>query len=213
MTASSAHDVVITDAIEAERRELADVLSALPPSDWDELSLCAGWRVREVVAHMTMPFRYSTAKFMIEIVKDRGRFHRMSDRCAKRDAAAPPAELLAALRDNAAYPWKPPGGGFEGALVHDVIHGMDITVPLNSDRRVPLDRVRVVLDVIARPKTLSNFATDLSEVELRADDIDWALGSGSPVSGAAQDLALVLCGRKLPAGRLRGDLSSRFIAA
>jgi uncharacterized protein (TIGR03083 family) len=213
MTASSASDVTITDAIEAERLELADLLSTLPSSAWDEPSLCAGWRVREVVAHMTMPFRYSTAKFLIELMRDRGRFHRMSDRCAKRDAAAPPDELLAALRDNAAYPWKPPGGGFEGALVHDVIHGMDITVALHSDRRVPLDRVRLVLDVIARPKVLRNFETDLFGVELRADDLDWTLGSGLPVTGAAQDLALALCGRKLPAGRLHGDLSSRFIAA
>jgi len=62
----------------------------------------------------------------------------MADRCARRDAGAAPDEPLAGLRDNAAYPWKPPGGGFEGTLAHDVVHGIDITVALNSDRRVPL---------------------------------------------------------------------------
>jgi hypothetical protein len=70
---------------------------------------------------------------------------------------------------------------------------------------------QIVLDVIAQPKTLSNFAADLSGIELRADDIDWSFGSGTPGFGAAQDLALVLGGRKLPTRRLRGFLSTRFI--
>jgi hypothetical protein len=49
--------------------------------------------------------------------------------------------------------------------------------------------------------------------ELRADDIDWTFGSGTPMSGTAQDLAPVLCGRTLPAGRLRGEPSERFTDA
>lgn len=42
----------ITAAIAAERRELADLFDALTPAQWKAPSLCAGWRVREVVAHM-----------------------------------------------------------------------------------------------------------------------------------------------------------------
>ncbi len=38
--------------------ELADLLDEAPESAWDTPSLCEGWRVREVVAHMTMPARY-----------------------------------------------------------------------------------------------------------------------------------------------------------
>ena len=55
----------------------------------------------------------------------------MSDRCARRDAAAlSSAELTEALASNANHPWKPPGGGHIGALTHDVIHGLDITEAL-----------------------------------------------------------------------------------
>jgi uncharacterized protein (TIGR03083 family) len=50
---------MIRSWIAAERRELAEVLMDLPAERWDEATLCAGWRVREVVAHMTMPYRYS----------------------------------------------------------------------------------------------------------------------------------------------------------
>jgi uncharacterized protein (TIGR03083 family) len=204
MTSSSGPDPDLAPAIAAERRELAEVLRGLPPPSWDSPTLCAGWRVREVVAHMTMPFRYSTPKFAIELIRAGGNFNRMADRCARRDAVAAPGELTAALRDNASYPWKPPGGGLAGALTHDVIHGLDITVALGIGRRVPEDRLRIVLAAITRPKSQQHFGTDLTGIELRADDLDWSFGSGTPVSGPAQDLALVLCGRRLPAARLRG---------
>ena len=213
MTTSAVREGDLRAAIAAERSELAEVLSGQPPHFWDAPTLCAGWRVREVVAHMTMPFRYSTARFAAEILRSRGSFHRMADRCARRDAAAPAAELLAALRDNAGHPWKPPGGGLEGALVHDVIHGLDITVAGGIGRRVPECRLQIVLDVIARPKTVKYFGAGLDGIELRADDIGWSFGSGTRLAGQAQDLALVLSGRRLPAGHLRGEPSARFTDA
>ena len=211
MTISTITESELSVKIAAERRDLARVLSDLPASAWDAETLCAGWRVREVVAHMTMPFRYSAARFAAELARSGGRFNAMSDRIARRDAAAvSAADLLSILQDNATNPWKPPGGGYLGALTHDVIHGLDITVPLGIGRRVPADRLRAVLDAIAAPKARKHFGTDLSGVRLRAADIDWASGSGKQLSGAAQDLALVLCGRKLPPGRLHGEPAARF---
>jgi len=211
MTISTITESELPVKIAAERRELARVLSDLPASAWDAQTLCAGWRVREVVAHMTMPFRYSAARFAAELARSGGRFNAMSDRIARRDAAAvSAADLLSILQDNATNPWKPPGGGYLGALTHDVIHGLDITVPLGIGRRVPADRLRAVLDAIAAPKARKHFGTDLSGVRLRAEDIDWASGSGQQLSGTAQDLALVLCGRKLPPGRLHGEHAARF---
>ncbi len=203
----------VRKAIAAERRDLADVLAGLPERRWDEPTLCAGWRVREVVAHMTMPFHYSTARFVIEMLRSRGNFARMADRCARRDAAAlSSGELTALLRDNADFAWKPPGGGFEGALTHEVIHGLDFTLPLGLDRHVPEDRLRIVLGGFEAAKSLKFFGVDIQGIELRADDVDWSIGEGTPVYGAAQDLILVLCGRKLPEGRLRGEPSHRFVA-
>lgn len=214
MTTSTITESELLEKIAAERRELARALSDLPAFAWDADSLCAGWRVREVVAHMTMPFRYSAPRFAAELGRSRGRFNVMSDRIARRDAAAiSAADLLSVLQDNATHPWKPPGGGYVGALTHDVIHGLDITVPLSISRRVPEDRLRAVLDAITAPKARKHFGTDLTGVELRAEDIDWAYGSGQQLSGAAQDLALVLCGRKLPPGRLHGEPAARFTGA
>jgi len=36
-------------------------------AQWDTPSLCAGWRVREVVAHMTMAARYPEDELMAEL--------------------------------------------------------------------------------------------------------------------------------------------------
>ncbi len=203
----------IQDMIAAQRGELAAVLDALPASGWDEPTLCTGWRVREVVAHVTMPFRYSGRRFVVELARSRGKFNEMADRVALRDAARmSPAELAGAVRSNTGHPWRPPGGGFEGALAHDVIHGLDITVPLGLAFAVPEERLRRVLPVSAADKTVTFFGADLAGIEFRARDMDWTLGSGAPLTGAAADLLLAMCGRKLPAGRLSGEAAARFSA-
>ncbi|MFE6227163.1 MULTISPECIES: maleylpyruvate isomerase family mycothiol-dependent enzyme [unclassified Streptomyces] len=203
----------IRAAIAGERRELAAVLDGLATEEWDAPSLCGGWRVREVAAHMSMGFRYAFPRMAWELVRARGNLHRMTDRCARADAAAhAPRELAAFLRDNAEHPWKPPVGGIVAALGHDVVHGLDITVALGLGRRVPEDRVRVLLESVDA-RTVRFFGADLGGVALRADDLDWSFGTGTPVTGAAQDLLLVAYGRRLPPGHLRGARADRFQAS
>ena len=41
--------------VAGERRDLAAVLAGLTPEQWDAPSLCTGWRVREVAAHLSLP--------------------------------------------------------------------------------------------------------------------------------------------------------------
>lgn len=200
--------------IAAERRELADVLDGLDAAGWATPSLCPGWRTREVVAHMTMPYRYSAPKVLLGVLRARGDFDRFADRAARHDAAAvPDADLAATLRANAGHPWKPSVGGYAGALTHDVVHGLDFTVPLGVDRRPPPGRLAPVLDGLVTPKGLKHFGVDLAGAELRADDLEWAHGSGAPLTGPAHALVLVLTGRVLPPGLVRGPAAARFTAA
>ena len=187
----------LKDMIAAQRGDLARLLATLPAASWDSPSLCDGWRVREVVAHITMPFRYSGLRFMLELAKSRGNVNAMADRTARRDAAAlSAAELADAVQSNVNHPWQPPGGGQLGALTHDVIHSLDITEGLKLGVRVPAERLAVVLPNLVTPQSLKFFGTDLSGMQLRATDTGWVFGSGRPVTGTAQELALLLCGRK-----------------
>ncbi|MFD3682894.1 maleylpyruvate isomerase family mycothiol-dependent enzyme [Streptomyces sp. NPDC058613] len=194
----------IAAAAAAERRDMADLLDGLDPAQWDAPSLCSGWRVREVAAHLSLGFRTSLPGFAAELLRARGSLHGMTDRTARRDAAAfTPHELAALLREHADHPWKPPAGGPAGALAHDVVHGLDITTALGHPRRVPEDRLRLLLDAVT-PRGLRFFGVDLAGIRLCADDLDWSLGEGDPVYGDAQDLLSVLFGRRLPRGRLHG---------
>lgn len=97
-------------------------------------------------------------------------------------------------------------------MSHDVIHGLDITVALGLDRNVPEDRLRRVLDAV-KPQCVKFFGVDLDGIQLCAEDLDWTYGSGEILSGAAQDLLLVLCGRILPDGKLHGMKADRFSRA
>lgn len=194
----------------AERTDLAEVLAGLRPEQWDAPTLCEGWRVREVVAHTTLPFRAAMWRWALDLARARGDFNRMSDRCARRDAAAMSADrLLEQLRENVAHPWTPPGGGAAAALSHEVIHGLDITVALGLGRVVPPERLSLVLGGLA-PRNVAFFGADLNGAELEATDLDWSYGTGEPVRGRAQDLLLVICGRRLPAGHLEGPAAARF---
>ncbi|NEA32659.1 maleylpyruvate isomerase family mycothiol-dependent enzyme [Streptomyces sp. SID13031] len=189
----------IRQLIAAERHDLATLLKELPATQWDAPTLCEGWRVREVVAHVTMPYRYSTPRILLELFRSRGRFNPMADRLARRDTAElSPTELTECLAANVHHPWKPPGGGFEGALSHDVIHGLDITVALGIDRTVPPERLGIVLGGLS-DKHLKYFGVDLTGTQLRATDLDWSYGTGGKViTGRAQDLLLKVCGRVVP---------------
>ncbi len=201
----------VRTAVVAERREQVAMFSALSEAEWDAPSLCAGWRVREVLAHTTMAYRYSMPRVLLGILRARGSFHRMADRAAHRDTAElTSAELLACLRDNVEHPWTPPGGGPLGALSHDVIHGLDVSVALGrDDEHSSAERVALVLGGL-QPKQLRYFGVDLDGVQLRATDVDWSYGAGEPVTARARDLLLLVCGRRVPAERLAGPAAARF---
>lgn len=195
--------------VAAERREQVELLSALTEEQWNAPTLCAGWRVREVIAHTTQPYRLTLPRMIAELVKAGG-FHRMADRLARRDAAAmSTTDLITTLRDNVDHPWTPPGGGVVGALAHDVIHGLDITVALGLDREPPAERVGLVLAGMT-PRNVRYFGADLRGVELKATDLDWRMGEGSVLTGKAQHLLLAVCGRELPEGTLEGEHAARF---
>ena len=198
-------DATLQPVVAAEFVALADLLDSATDAQWATPSLCAGWRVREVIAHMTMAARYPEDKFMAELRRCNFDFGRLSNEIASRDAALPAGELVANLRSDVMQHWTPPGGGYHGALNHVVIHGLDVTVPLGVPRRSPDDTMRVVLDDLTVGGVHEHFGTGIDGRTLQSTDLDWSYGSGPPLRGKAEDLALVLCGRALPAGRIEGE--------
>ncbi|MCZ2821236.1 maleylpyruvate isomerase family mycothiol-dependent enzyme [Modestobacter sp. VKM Ac-2977] len=180
---------------------LADLLASGPAGTWDAPSLCTGWRVRHVVAHVTMPARLSAEQFGAEMAAAGGDFTRLSDTVAARDASRPAAELRAALRSPALHGWQPPGGGPVGALSHAVIHSLDVTVALGEPPVAPAEGLRAVLDQLTATAN-ALFGVDLTGVRLEAVDAAWSWGDGEVVRADSGELAALASGRTLPDGRV-----------
>lgn len=178
--------------------QLADVLERL--GAWDAPSLCEGWQVRHVVAHVTMPVRLTPERFGAEMAAAGGDFGVLSNTVAARDASLPTDELLGQLRSPDLHAWQPPGGGAAGAVSHSVIHSFDVTIPLGEPPVAPVEAVRDVLDQL----TASDgawFGVDLTGVRLEATDTDWEWGDGDTISAASGELVALVSGRALPDGR------------
>ena len=182
---------------------LADLLSAVDAS-WDAPSLCDGWLVRHVIAHVTMPARLTPELFASEMAAAAGDVNRLSDNVAARDASLPTDDLLGQLRSPGLHAWQPPGGGAAGAASHAVIHSLDVTIALDRPPVAPEEAVTAVLEQL----TSSNdnvFGLDLADLRLEAADTGWSWGSGRLVRGDSGSLVALLSGRTLADGRsLRG---------
>ena len=179
---------------------LADLLSPAPAATWDAPSLCAGWQVRHVVAHVTMPARLSQAQFGAELAAACGDFGVLSDTVAARDASLPTAQLLGALRSPVLHGWQPPGGGAAGALDHAVVHSLDVTVALGRPAVAPAQALAAVLDELLAAGG-AVFGVDLAGTRLETADTGRSWGDGRPVRAGSGELVALLAGRSLPDGR------------
>ncbi len=180
----------------AQRERIAELLHGLTPEQWDAPSLCAGWRVRDVVAHITMPFRVRMPELVLGLLTAGFSFNRYADRDARRTAGKLGAgELIGLVERNLDHPWTPPGGGPAGALSHDVIHDLDFSAPLGLPAP-PADRIALVL-ADAGARQLRYFGTDLAGLRLVGSDADIAVGDGpTDLALPARDLLLIVTGRR-----------------
>ncbi len=174
-------ETVVREAIAAERRELAGVLAGLTPEQWDAPSLCEGWRVREVAAHIVMAFRYSTwpgaqrhDQGARQLQPDGrpcgpircrkplagGAHRRAQERMSITRGSRRAAATKARSATTSSTAWTSPSPSVS-------------TVPF------PADRLRFVLDGV-NPRQVKYFGVDLQGIKLQADDLDWSYGTGTP---------------------------------
>ena len=188
----------IQELVGPQLRALADALAAQPASIADAPSLCDGWTVSNVVAHMTIAARYDGPAFMAELAAVGHDFTALAEKLARRDGELPFSKLLDDLRSNTMAVWSPPGGGAAGALSHAVIHGLDITAALGLPRTADDRATRLVLILLAAGGVAAHFVFDPTGKLLKATDVDWRSGTGEPVEASAGDLVLALAGRPRP---------------
>jgi uncharacterized protein (TIGR03083 family) len=186
----------IQRAVEAERRDLADLLDRLAPADWEVGSLCPDWTVRDVVAHLTLATRLSKRAAVLGVVRARGDVNRMIHDAARRRAAEfEPAELVAQLRATAGSARRPFGTRPPDPLVDLLVHGQDIARPLGRTRPMPVVRVRPALEHVWS-SSFYGARRRFAGLRLVATDLAWSAGEGPEVRGPGGELLLVLTGRR-----------------
>ena len=192
----------------ANRLLAADLFDTLTPAQWRTPSLCAGWTVQDVAAHLTMPFQVSVGpQALLELaLRHRGSFDAWGDATTRRLGQQPPARIVATLRERARDPLTVPFVGALGPLSDTAIHLRDAARPLGSDVSPPLGCWRVVLDFLVSPRGSRGFVRRgrLKDLRLVATDQDWSWGSGSEARGPSEALALAVTGRPVALADLEG---------
>ncbi|GAA1609390.1 maleylpyruvate isomerase family mycothiol-dependent enzyme [Kribbella sancticallisti] len=184
---------------ETERLGVADLLESLSDDEWSVDSLCTGWTVRHVAAHLTMSTRTTWSVALKGAIRARGSFDRMADNLARdRAARFEPAELIAQIRETAASPRRAPGAGLLDPLLDTLVHGQDIARPLGHPRPVPLEPALAAL-AHACSSNFYGARKRFRGLTLIATDADWTSGTGpDEVRAPVSDLLLLATGR--PAG-------------
>jgi uncharacterized protein (TIGR03083 family) len=186
-----------------ERAELADFLGTLTPAQWDAPSLCAGWRVRDAVAHMYSYEELSPVGLVCRFIKGGILPDRVNAVGVAAYADRSPDELLALVKDHQQPRGLTAAFGGRIALTDGVIHHQDIRRPLGLPRDIPAERMLVVLD-FARTAPTIGAAKRVRGLTLAATDIDWAAGTGPVVEGPAESLLMAIGGRRGSAQELTG---------
>jgi uncharacterized protein (TIGR03083 family) len=181
----------------AERLSFADLLEGLSEEQWEADSLCAGWTVRHVAAHLTMSTRTTLGVAVKGAIRSGFNFDRMEDRIARdRAARYGPAELIAQIRSTAGSARRAPGAKLADPLLDVLVHGQDIARPLGLSRSLPLEPALVALEHV-HDNPFYGARKRFRGLTLVATDASWTRGTGADeLRAPVGDLLLLATGRR-----------------
>lgn len=213
-TMTQAQADAVWAAIDDQRGRTADLLDRLTPEQWEHPSLCRGWTVRHVAAHLTLQqqgFR-DVAGF---VARHPRTLRRETLNATIHDSAVIQAQVLSTpeivsrVRD------------MIGSRRHNffvtpletltdiLVHSQDIAVPLGLDLAM-----RPHGSALAATRRWDTRGTWLATVNRRipvdgyrlvATDTDWTRGQGPEVAGPIGALLLLLTGRAAALDQLTGE--------
>ena len=207
--AAESRDSHAWDMYVAERADIHAFLASLTPAQWNEPSLCEGWRVRDVAVHLLVdePLeQLGVVRSFVKAATFKFSVHRINQWWITRNRERPVPEIVAAFDG----PWRPGKIskmlGPVTAIRAAVIHHQDMRRALGIPRVVPEERVRAALDVVLTPRGSTNLGScqRAAGLLLHADDIDWSWGSGPEVTGPAEAVLMAVAGRTAALADLSG---------
>lgn len=205
------HDV--WPMVHTERAALLDDLTGIADESWEVASLCPGWTVHDVLAHLVDTARSTRRGFVAAMVRARFDFDRQNADGVRRERAATPVETLERFRRVVTLTATPPAP-MDTRLVEAVVHGEDIRRPLGIERRYAEQAVVRALRLQARTSASFGGGKELvAGLRLTATDADVSIGDGPAVTGPALSLLLAVSGRAVALDELDGPGAGALAAA
>jgi uncharacterized protein (TIGR03083 family) len=195
----------IWQLIDAQRIAVADLLDDLSDDEWRHPSLCSGWTVRDVAAHLTLQ-QLRVRDSLGLMVRWRGTMHRTIASEARRRAALPTAQLVTEIRGMVGSQRRNAGVTEKETLTDILVHSQDIAIPLG--RPLPMAPGAAAISASRclsmrwpPPIKASRIARSF---RLTATDTTWSAGNGPEVRGPMAALLLVITGRRVALSELTG---------
>lgn len=191
-------------AVADERRSIATLVEGLDADQLATPSLCAGWNVKTVAAHLVSDFTDGFWGFLASGVRHRS-IDRGIDALARRRAQASAAEIAEALRSGAGHRLSPPVTGPLSGLTDVLVHGADMRMPLGLAHHPDPQHVARVLDFLTGRTQLGFFPhRRLRGIALHDEDTGRTWGGGQTIAGPGVALMLAVCGRTVAFEGLSG---------
>jgi uncharacterized protein (TIGR03083 family) len=201
--------VDVVSMIADERLRMAELVESLKPGELNTPSLCAGWTVHEVAAHLCSPWHLGARRILPAVVRHGFRVHRANAELVRELAGGLTAdEIGRELRANARFVFDPPVVGPLGQLTDLQVHGQDICRPLGLTRDLVPERMLPSLEFLLSAKARGSFVPRgrLDGLRFIATDLDWEGGQGLlVVRGSGEALLLALTGRPVVLDELSGS--------
>jgi len=190
--------------IHSERKALAADLDGLPDAKWDTPSLCDGWTVRDVVAHMTAATKINGPKFFGKLIGSGFSFEKVQNKGIAAERGASSKETLARFKAQIDSKGLPPGP-VETIFGETLVHAEDVRRPLGIKHDYPTGALVEVANFFKGSNLIIGTKKRIAGVTLEATDADWRSGEGPTVQGPMLDLVMAMTGRKPALDGLTGE--------
>jgi uncharacterized protein (TIGR03083 family) len=181
--------------IHEQRRSLAGHLATLDADQWEQSSLCAGWTVRDVAAHVISTPQIGLAETLRLAPSLLRGYNRAIYRDVKRRGLATPEAILADYARFDGSRHRPPSTTHIEPLIDVLVHSQDILRPLGITHRMPPEAAAVAAGRARLMAPLFGTARRLRGLRLVATDTDWARGRGVVVRAPMEELLMLVTGR------------------
>lgn len=187
-----------------QRRALRDLLARLDPADWAVPSVCPGWTVRDVAAHVISVPQMTWGPFLGACLRGGFWVPRVGLLEGRRRGRADIADILDQYERYDGSRVSTPFTGPVEPLIDVLVHTQDIARPLGLVVDAPPEAAAAAA---ARALQIGIFfgRPRLKGVRLVATDLDWSHGAGREVRAPVLELLLLATGRAADGARVDGD--------